>query len=109
MKTPAPFVRLAVLIAVAAYSSQPAEAYRSARRRPVSRPVSLNVQPAPEIDAQVAEEVAKAREILEDLNAGNLLSSPYLVSAIYYHDGFLSDFPGERVDAAPERRIIGQI
>ena len=71
--------------------------------------MSQDVQPAPEIEAQVAEEVAKVRRILDDLNADNLLASPYLVSTIYYHDGFLSDFPVDRTNAAPERRIIGQI
>jgi murein DD-endopeptidase MepM/ murein hydrolase activator NlpD len=86
-----------------------AEAHRTTRRRPVSRPLSLDVQPTPEIEAQVAEEVAKARGILENLNADNLLDSPYLVSAIYYHDGFLSGFPVDRGSADPERRIIGQV
>ncbi len=65
--------------------------------------------PNAEVDARVADEVVKARQILEDLSTSNLLASPYLVSAFYYHDGFLSDFPAERSSAAPERRIIGQI
>ena len=108
-KTAAAMVKLAVLLALAACFSQPAEAYRPARRRPVSRPMSQDVQPTPEIEAQVAEEVAKVRRILDGLNADNLLASPYLVSTIYYHDGFLSDFPVDRTSAAPERRIIGQI
>ena len=69
----------------------------------------MDVQPAPEIDARVADEVAKARQILEDLSTENLLASPYLVSAIYYHDGFLNDFPTDRSTASPERRIVGQI
>jgi len=67
------------------------------------------VTPTPEVDARVSYEVLKAREILEDLTTENLLASPYLVSAIYYHDGFLADFPTDRSSAAPERRIIGQI
>jgi murein DD-endopeptidase MepM/ murein hydrolase activator NlpD len=71
--------------------------------------VSLDVIPSPEIDAQVAEEVAKAQGILDNLTTGNLLASPYLVSAIYYHDGFLTALPGDRDSASPERRIIGQI
>ena len=107
--TSAPILRLAVLIGVVAGSSHPAEAYRTARRRPAPHSLSLDVKPTPEIDAQVADEVAKAKRILDTLNTDNLLASPYLVSAIYYHDGFLSDFPGERSSAAPERRIIGQI
>jgi murein DD-endopeptidase MepM/ murein hydrolase activator NlpD len=109
MTTSAPLVKLTVLIAVAAWSAQSAEAYRTSRRHPVSSPLSLDVHPTPEIEAQVAEEVAKARRILDDLNADNLFASPYLVSAIYYHDGFLSDFPVDRTSADPERRIIGQI
>jgi murein DD-endopeptidase MepM/ murein hydrolase activator NlpD len=67
------------------------------------------VVPNAEVDARVADEVAKARRILEELNTSNVLASPYLVSAFYYHDGFLNDFPAERSSAAPERRIIGQI
>jgi murein DD-endopeptidase MepM/ murein hydrolase activator NlpD len=69
----------------------------------------LDVQPTPGIDARVAEEVAKAGKLLDDLNTSNLLASPYLVSAIYYHDGLLDGFPVERNTADPERRIIGQV
>ena len=106
MRTSLAIVKLAVLIAVAACSVQSAVA---TRRHPVSSPLSLDVHPTPEIEAQVAEEVAKARRILDDLNTDNLLASPYLVSAIYYHDGFLSGFSVDRSSADPERRIIGQI
>ncbi len=67
------------------------------------------MQPTAEIEAQVAEEVAKARRILDDLNTDNVFASPYVVSAIYYHDDFLSGFPVDRSSADPERRIIGQI
>jgi murein DD-endopeptidase MepM/ murein hydrolase activator NlpD len=79
------------------------------RRRPVSRPANLDVPPSVEVDARVADEVDKAKTILSDLNAGNVLASPYLVSAVYYHDGFLNDFPADRSTGSPERRIIGQI
>uniref|UniRef100_Q01PB4 Peptidase M23B n=1 Tax=Solibacter usitatus (strain Ellin6076) TaxID=234267 RepID=Q01PB4_SOLUE len=105
----AAIVKMVVVIALGAGFPHPAEAYRTTRRRPVSRPLTLDVQPTPEIEAQVAEEVAKARGILDDLNFDNLLASPYLVSAIYYHDGFLSGFSVDRSNADPERRIIGQI
>ena len=94
----------AVILAAACFS-QPAEA----SHRQISRPLSLDVQPTPEIDAHVADEVAKARQILDDLNTDNLLASGYLVSAMYYHDGFLTGFPADRRSADPERRIIGQI
>ena len=106
---PAPLVALTVFAAAATCFCQPAEAYRSHRRNHVSRPLNQDVQPAPEIDVRVAEEVAKARKILDDLNTNNLLTSPYLVSAIYYHDGFLAGFPVDRTTADPERRILGQI
>jgi murein DD-endopeptidase MepM/ murein hydrolase activator NlpD len=109
MTTSAPIFKLTVLIAVAACSGQSAVAYRTTRRHPVSKPLSLDVHPTPEIESQVADEVAKARQILNDLNTDNLLTSPYLVSAIYYHDGFLDSFPVDRSTADPERRIIGQI
>jgi hypothetical protein len=67
------------------------------------------VRPSPEIDGRVVFEVARARDILKDLDSTDFLDSPYLVAAIYYHDGFLSDFPVDRTSADPERRIIGQI
>jgi len=108
LTTSAPILRLAVLIALAACSAQSTEASRTTRRH-ASSPLSLDVSPTPEIEAQVAEEVAKARRILDDLNTDNLFASPYLVSAIYYHDDFLSGFPVDRSTADPERRIIGQI
>jgi murein DD-endopeptidase MepM/ murein hydrolase activator NlpD len=102
-------IRLSVLLAVAACLCQPADAVRKARRRPVSRPVSQDVQPSPEIETQIADAVSQAARILEDLNRDNVLASPYLVSAIYYHDDFLSTYSVDRATADPERRIIGQI
>ena len=74
-----------------------------------SHTVSHDVQPSPEIDDRVAAEVAKAKQILDNLEANDFLASPYLVSAVYYHDGFLTDFPVDRNNADPERGIIGQI
>jgi murein DD-endopeptidase MepM/ murein hydrolase activator NlpD len=101
------FLKPAILILIACWFAQPAQGYR--KRRPVSRPASLDVVPDAEVDARVADEVVKARRILEDLTTSNVLASPYLVSAFYYHDGFLNNFPVDRNSAAPERRIIGQI
>jgi murein DD-endopeptidase MepM/ murein hydrolase activator NlpD len=103
------FLKLAILIPIACWFAPPAEGYGAKRRHPVSRSASLDVVPNAEVDARVADEVVKARRILEDLTTSNVLASPYLVSAFYYHDGFLNDFPAERSSAAPERRIIGQI
>jgi len=108
MTTSSPLVRLTLLILVAACSAQSFEPVPTTRR-PVSKPVSHDVLPTPEIEARVADEVGKAKRILGDLNTDNLFASPYLVSAIYYHDDFLSGFPVDRDTADPERRIIGQI
>ena len=101
-------LKLAALV-VMACCCRPAGAYGTSRRRPVSRPVSQDVVPSPEIETQITEAVSQARRILEDLTTENILSSPHLVSAIYYHDGFLNDYSVDRASADPERRIIGQI
>ncbi|MEO8368138.1 MAG: M23 family metallopeptidase [Candidatus Solibacter sp.] len=87
----------------------PGGAYRTTRHRPASRPVSQDVLPSPEIETQIAEAVSQAKRILDDPSTENILSSPHLVSAIYYHDGFLTDYSVDRLSADPERRIIGQI
>jgi murein DD-endopeptidase MepM/ murein hydrolase activator NlpD len=97
------------LLILAVCCAQLADAYPAKRRTPVSRPASLDVAPSPEIDARVSDEIAKARQILESMSPNNLFASSYLVSAFYYHEGFLDDFPVNRNSAAPERRIIGQI
>ncbi len=57
----------------------------------------------------MAKEVGKAKQILAALDANNFLASPYLVSAIYYHDNFLGDVSVSQSTADPDRRIIGQI
>ena len=101
--------KLAVLVALINWFSQSAEAEGPNRRHHVSHRLSLDVQPPVDIETRVEEEVSKAKHILESLNTENLVTSPYLVSAIYYHDGFLSGFPADRSSADPERRIIGQI
>jgi murein DD-endopeptidase MepM/ murein hydrolase activator NlpD len=54
----------------------------------------------------VAEEIAKADRILSHLETANLFASPYVVSAVYYHDGFLDGYPEQRADANPARRIV---
>ncbi len=96
-----------MLLAVAA--AFPSHAAVKRHRKPISPPISHDVAPAPEIDARVADEVMRAREILDSLNTDNILASAYVVSAVYYHDGFLSTFPSDRGTADPERRIIAQV
>ena len=46
-------LKLAALVLIASWLAQPAEASRAARRRPVSRPASLDVVPSAEVDARV--------------------------------------------------------
>lgn len=83
--------------------------YGAARERGTRHAANLDVQPSPEIEERIADEVAQAERILHQLDATNFLASPYLVSAIYYHDDFLTDFPVDRREADPERRVIGKI
>jgi murein DD-endopeptidase MepM/ murein hydrolase activator NlpD len=72
-------------------------------------PDSVRVKPSESIEKRVEEEVARAEKILEHLDGGNLLDSPYLVSAIYYHDGFLSNYPSDRRELDPSARIVARI
>ena len=101
---------LPLAILLSCHSLDAAQRKRPVKRRPVvARPASIDVAASPEVDSRVACEVESARLILDNLTAANLLDSPYLVSAFYYHDGFLDAFPADRNTAAPERRIIGLI
>lgn len=43
------------------------------------------------------------------MSAEQLIGSPYLVSAIYYHDGIFDDFRDDKTDADPADRIVSQI
>lgn len=96
-----------MLLAIAA--ALPSHAAVKRRRRPITPPVSHDIIATPEIDLRVGEEVTRAREILDSLNTDNILASAYVVSAVYYHDGFLATFPSDRGTADPERRIIAQV
>jgi peptidoglycan LD-endopeptidase LytH len=77
------------------------------KRRPVRDP--LQVAPSDILDARVRAEIATAETILNDPLAENLFDSPYLVSAIYYRDGFLASYPTDRADGDPSRRILGHL
>jgi len=63
------------------------------------------VAPSETIELRVALEVAKAVDIMAALSPGNAFSSAFLVSAIYYHNGFLDGFPADRPDVDPTSRI----
>ncbi len=69
----------------------------------------IRVKPSVENEARIALEVAKARQILRVLTPENLFLSPYLVSAIYYHDGLLDGFNANQTDADPADRIVAHI
>ncbi len=66
----------------------------------------FDITPSEALEARVDAEMTKIDEILADPGSENILESPYLVSALYYHDGFLSEYPKEKEDADPARRII---
>jgi murein DD-endopeptidase MepM/ murein hydrolase activator NlpD len=95
-------------MALTGFFSQPANPYQKSYDRAPS-PLSMEVRPLPEIDDRVANEVAKAKQVLDRLDPDNFLTNPYLVSAIYYHDNFLGDIPVSKSNADPDRRIVGQI
>lgn len=100
---------IVVLVLGAVAVASPGVHHHMRRTRTLPRPSSLEVRPSPEIEERVASEAARARQILDTLNLANLLASPYLVEAMYYHDGLLAGFPVDSPTADPERRIVGQI
>ncbi|MCL5745691.1 MAG: M23 family metallopeptidase, partial [Acidobacteria bacterium] len=79
----------------------------AAGKRPAR--LRLSVTPSDAIETRVREEIHKGETILDGLSPENMLDSPYLVSAVYYHEGFLDDYPVDRADANPSRRIIGRL
>ena len=81
----------------------------AAPRKRMPRRDPLRVTPSEAIEAHVRAEIAKAEAILKDPGPENLFDSPYLVSAVYYHDGFLATYPTEKADGDPARRIIGHL
>jgi murein DD-endopeptidase MepM/ murein hydrolase activator NlpD len=100
-------MRKLVHLLAAASLLAPAGLARHARR--TREPDSVRVKPSESIDRRIDDEVAKAENILAHLSGNNLLDSPYLVSAIYYHDGFLSSYPAGRKELDPSARIVARI
>jgi|SRR5579884_1114258 len=76
-------------------------------RRAVAHEVT--VTPSEAIEQRVESETLRAEDVLEHLGPDNLFASPYLTSAIVYHDGFLGHFPREKATADPSRRIIAHL
>jgi len=90
---------------------QPAWAARTKkkpRHRPVPAPV-VAVTPGRGIETQVVAEVARAENILDELRPDNALDSPYLLSAVYYHDGIFDRFSRDRAEADPADRVVAHI
>jgi murein DD-endopeptidase MepM/ murein hydrolase activator NlpD len=67
------------------------------------------VSPSQEIETRVQAEIRKADASLARMDAAALFDSPYLVSAIFYRDGFLSRYPADKLDGDPARRIISHL
>ena len=63
------------------------------------------VTPSEGIELRVALEVAKAVDIMATLSPANASSSAFLVSAVYYDNGFLDGNPADRPDVDPTSRI----
>lgn len=93
---------LPALAALAALLPTGCDAARKPRLR-------LTVKPSEAIETRVGEEVAKAANVLLRLEPDHLFDSPYVVSALYYHDGFFDGYPEDRADAEPSRRILSHV
>jgi murein DD-endopeptidase MepM/ murein hydrolase activator NlpD len=79
------------------------------RKRIRTPEIVYTVAPSDAIDDRVKVEIEKAEQILRCPSALNIFNSPYLISAVYYHDGFLAAFPADKADADPARRIVGHV
>ena len=101
---------LAFVLLAAQMGGVPAEAAKARKkRRAPTPPAEVHVKPAESIEERVGAESAKAERILAGLKLSNLFDSAYLAAAVYYHNGFLGDFPDEKADADPARRIESRI
>ncbi len=79
------------------------------KKRVRHRMPSDRVVPSQEIEQVVDKEIRRGQAILQHLEPDNLFQSPYVVSAIFYHDGFLESFSSDREDADPGRRIVAEL
>jgi murein DD-endopeptidase MepM/ murein hydrolase activator NlpD len=98
------------LIAAVLLLLEPAGAVRARKkpRRPAPAP-AVAVTPGRDIETQIVAESARAENILNELRPDNVLDSPYLVSAIYYHDGIFDRFTLDRAEADPADRVVAHI
>lgn len=63
-----PIAKVLILAVAISCFPEPAKPYSHTRHRRTSHGVSQNVQPSPEIDARVADEIAKAQRTIDGLN-----------------------------------------
>jgi len=98
----------AVLLACL-FATAPADAARRTKKRRLPKPAAFTVTPSNAIEQRVEAETEKAKNVVDALREDNLFDSSYLIASIYYHDGFLSDFPDEKTDADPARRIVARL
>ena len=101
-------MRRALFLAVTSvFLFGPAHAARPKKRTRRTPPrKELKVTPSDAIEARVRQEIDKAEAVLERMDGGVIFDSPYLISAIYYSSGFLKQYPENKPDADPARRII---
>jgi hypothetical protein len=100
---------IVILALGAAAAASPGSHQRRRRARVPYSSASPVVRPSPEMEERVAREVAAARQSLDTMNIATLLANPYVVEAIYFHDGLLDGFPVDSPVADPDRRIVGRI
>ena len=91
--------------------AMPADAVPAKKKRPRRTPPrhELKVTPSQAIEERVELEIRKADAVLAHLDAINLFDSPYVISAFYYREGFLTRYPEDKQDADPARRIISHV
>jgi len=97
---------LICLFCVSCLAAAPRRVLKKAAPPP---PESVMVTPSDDIELRVALEVAKAEEIMAHLSAESAFASAFLVSGVYYHDGFLEGYPAERPDVDPTSRVVALI
>jgi murein DD-endopeptidase MepM/ murein hydrolase activator NlpD len=101
-------MRIPIAAIILCLVASPAVAAKKRVRRSPMRQ-ELRVAPSDGIEARVQAEIDKADAILRQLDAVTLFDSPYVISALYYRDGYLSQYPEGKADADPARRIISHI
>jgi hypothetical protein len=83
---------------------------RKAAKAPAGTQVDvLRIEPSEQVEQRIQFELRLARHVPADLTRDNLFDSPYLLSAFFYREEFLSTFSTDKRYADPARRIIARI